>query len=415
MFFLLGVSFTSLRETTPDVLDKSPEEVYSAMLNACEACVTTDKLADEILTSGTYNTLRKAAYSEDKLVRLLALRSLASLASYSHNIRHRLASTMNFEKSQLQNFDRKDLVKALETDNERLNEVEKLYHLKPNKDYINSAAKDIDSLLVFAFDDLVKSVIQDKACHDKLLSFDYQNHLLSLLSSSDKKLSSFAISGFSGLSHSYNGRIAMVNCDVFPKLYQLIYPSDSKPIYDAKTIINGKFALQQLLVSQSAMDAMLPKYGDFFLTTMSPSSKHELLVSFSLENEIEHITFAPRITQLAIGSVFGFFYSLIPSAVLKNPRFIRSAFYSSSYSLTISSIALGFGSREFFLTHDKDRPFLYLSQITLTSSAAFLAYAFAPKYSILPIFISLMPPFFKNPSLPFDFNFNFVLHLLKLA
>jgi hypothetical protein len=269
------------------------------------------------------------------------------------------------------------------------------------------AISDLDALLVFAYEDIVSSVTMNTECHAKLLSLDYAGHLARLVKSPCFHVRTTAIRGIAGLTRSVEGRRALATTDVFPTLYEAVYSTQRDTLLHGLNLNYGKFALQQLILSESALDIMLPRYKDYFLA-MTKDAKEDLLMRFDLKDENEYdaglVYFKQAVLGFSVGTVWGAMRSLIHSEWMpgqKKPKisinsfrriFIGSANASTGTLPLIGLFALFSLLNDRFIVRLQDSPLAYYGATTaVAASVALVANASLVifPYAIVPAFIGL--------------------------
>jgi len=325
----LDYSARQLASFTPDSLDEEPkEEVYRQLKAVCSMCLTHQHIEHDIMSSSAYSALRKAVYSNDKYVRVLALRSLASLSRHSRDVRRRVAQTMDFSRLAGEIHANESAKLFFERDGDHTATLVRKYlgvaRLEYQKDVLES---DLDEMLAYAFDDIVSSVTFHIESHPKLLQMDYPEHAAKMLKSPCFHVRTTAMRAISGLTRTIEGRQALAKTDVFPTMYNLVYSPEKRDILLKPESVNfGKFALQQLLLSESALDIMLPRYEKFFLA-MTKDAKEDLLMRFDLQDDTDYDKGLAVGKQFGIGFAFGAVWGALRSllqsewvAGLKKPQ-----------------------------------------------------------------------------------------------
>lgn len=269
------------------------------------------------MASPAYSALRKGVYSNDQTVRVLSLRGLAALARQSKEIRKRIATTMDFVRlaseigATSQALDalssREEASSGLATD--AVSEYLNCHRLEdfPLPPEIQS------TMMAYAFDDLVASVAFHTDSHAKLLQINYAERAAKMVKSSNFSVRSTAVRAVGGLTRTMEGRQALARTDVFPELYNLVYNEETRDkLFATDSIHFAKYAMQQLLLSESALDIMLPRYEKYFLA-MTRDAKEDLLMKFDLVDDTDYAKALAMFKQAALGFGFGAVYGALKS------------------------------------------------------------------------------------------------------
>lgn len=349
-------------------------------------CLTHRHIEMDIMSSPAYSALRKAVYSNDKYVRILALRSLASLARHSRDVRRRVAQTMDFPRLSGEILSNESAKLSFEKDADHTTDIVRKYlriaKLDMNKDILES---DLDELLVYAFDDVVSSVTFHIKSHQKLLQLNYPEHAAKLLKSPCHHVRTTAMRAISGLTRTVEGRQALAKTDVFPTMYDLVYNPDKRDrLLKPESVNFGKFALQQLLLSESALDIMLPRYEKFFLA-MTKDAKEDLLMKFDLADDTDFDKSIAVGKQIGIGFSFGLVWGTLRSLLqsewvpgLKKPQIRINSFRNiiigalNSSTSTIPLVALyilAVQLNDQFLVRFQDTPATHVASSFLMTGA----------------------------------------------
>lgn len=317
-----------LNSLTPETLEESDrEEVYKKLKKVCAMCVTQKNLESDIMSSPAYSALRKGVYSKDEYVRLLSLKALAGLARSSKDVRKRIATTMDFVRLEGEISTSEDVLRTLsgneksEETNKRVGEAVKRYMNLTMVDFSKDIPKDeISTMLAYSFDDIVSSVAFHTDSHVKLMQLNYGERCARMLKSSSFNVRATAVRSVAGLTRTIEGRQALAKTDAFPSLYDMIYNDEKREVlFKSPTINFAKFAMQQLLLSESALDIMLPRYEKYFMA-MKREAKEDLLMKFDLQDDTDYDKAIVIGKQAAIAFAFGTVWGALRSLVTSEWR-----------------------------------------------------------------------------------------------
>lgn len=280
-------------------------------------CVNHTNVEADIMSSPAYSALRKGVYSNDQTVRILSLRGLAALARQSKEVRKRIASTMDFVRLASEIGAPSTVLDSLSSrDENQSRAATRIVNL-----YLNFHQVEVEellpetqsTLLAYAFDDIVASVAFHTDSHPKLLQLNYAERAVKMVKSSNFFVRSTAVRAIGGLTRTTEGRQALARTDVFPELYNLIYNEETRDkLFATDSIHFSKFAMQQLLLSESALDIMLPRYEKYFLA-MTREAKEDLLMKFDLVDDTDYSKAIGIFKQVAVGFGFGAVYGALKS------------------------------------------------------------------------------------------------------
>jgi hypothetical protein len=296
-----------LNQFTPETLDEqTSEEIHRQIRNVAKMCIHHKQIEKFIMSSPAYSALRKAVYSEDKYVRLLALRALASLSRNSRDVRKRIAQTMDFTRLASEIYGKDGAKKIIASDGPLASALASKYLRISSEDLEKElSVSDMDDLLVYAFEDIVSSVAFHTDSHPKLLQLNYAERAAALTKSPCFHVRVTAIRAVGGLTRTVEGRQALAKTDVFPTLYNMVYPEETRDkLFRTETVNLATYAMQQLLLSESALDIMLPRYEKFFLA-MTQSAKEDLLMKFDLQDDTDLAKGIVIAKQIGLGFGFG--------------------------------------------------------------------------------------------------------------
>lgn len=317
---LTDYSTKDLKAYTPEVLDEEPEEVVHARLRAVTAmCINHTNLEADIMSSPAYSALRKGVYSTDPYVRLLSLRALAALARNSRDVRKRIATTMDFVRLSSEISSTSDVLEKMADSkdpgfaNSSVATYLILHKLTKNDALSNTQVS--QAMLAYAFDDVVAAAAFHTDAHPKMLQIGYVERAVKMVKSANYSIRCTAIRAIAGLTRTIEGRQALARTDIFPELYNLIYQEETRDkLLQPNTVNFAKFAMQQLLLSESALDIMLPRYEPFF-HAMTRDAKEDMLMKFDLLDETEYAKAYDLMMQGIFGFGFGAIYGALRSMV----------------------------------------------------------------------------------------------------
>lgn len=309
-----------LKSYTPEVLDEEPTEVIHEKLRAVVAmCVAHSNIEGDIMSSPAYSALRKGVYSQDLYVRVMSLRGLAALAKHSRDVRKRIATTMDFVRLASEIGATSESLDVLtNADGHEAQEVARYYlqmHSQRELKLDTPSVAFNNRVATFAFDDLVSAVCFHTDAHPKLLQLNYAERAAKMAHSGSFFVRSTAVRAVSGLTRTIEGRQALARTDVFPRLYNLIYNEETRDkLLSTETILFAKYAMQQLLLSESALDIMLPRYEKYFLG-MTREAKEDLLMKFDLLDDTDFFKAYDILKQAAVGFGVGTVYGALRSLI----------------------------------------------------------------------------------------------------
>lgn len=269
------------------------------------------------IKSQVYITLLKAVRSEDKFIKILAIRSLASLANRFDTIRNSVVKNINIEKLFVEIFRTQTKIGYIEE------KIPKLYFLPPIMDYALNFEANVDQMLAFSFYDLMSALLKDKSSHTNILKIHYELILQMHLLDPIRAVRSMAIDSVSSLSNSEQGLHAIAKTNIFPTLF--LQAVSGYNVFNEESFNNVKKFFNNFLASQSSMGILAQTNTHFFVENLESENQIKLLA-----NEI--VKHPGRITSLLItSSTFALFWAPIRSLIEPLPEISRFSWKVRSF------------------------------------------------------------------------------------
>ncbi|XP_049848792.1 uncharacterized protein LOC126316740 isoform X2 [Schistocerca gregaria] len=384
----VGYSRKTLECLYSESLDNADiQEIYTALMHIADVSVRNRFTKKHMIQTPIYIKLCQLLYHSDPLVRLLSLRAITGLAEHNAFVLKYFTQTQNFDKLD-QLFlpeTTTHIQRMIETSRTNDLHVRTIYERSVDKDLHALAVPYLDELLVLAFDRFVSVLAQNENTHSQLLQSPNLTHYVQLINSPDPGVCRTGISFVSGLTKSVEGRKWLAEkTDVFPHLCDLTFGSRSHMYSgDSRIIRQGKFALQQLLLSESAMRFLRAKYETFLLNQLPMYAKKELLVEFDIKEQ-EYVDYAKEVGRVLMsGYGTGFAWGALRSAFRLTPS-VEPGSLRVMRSSTKHVIARGLNTAtgtvlilmmyhafklvdEKILCHERDTYRKYYAQLALTT------------------------------------------------
>lgn len=398
--FLLLVNYNnSIKYLTPDALKKENEDELLNHLRVLSISCSQNFFSNKsFLVDHHLDILIEAAYHENKVIRLHALKILAHIAQYSKIIRGKISSLLDLNKVLEQNFRDDDL---------KLSTLNKIGYYRRGYESIEKIVDTscLDEQLVYGTVKLATELSQEKNTHSILLNSNIVPFIDAIFKRDDIQSKFMATRCASGLSQTVEGRELLAYSNIFENVFALVYlqPYPNKiPFFKRDLLFEAKSLLQKLLLSQTSIDILLENKEEY-MKNLDISAKDELLKRFNTKSEKMMLHLKNASDKLFLGIGTGVIWSTLRYGILRLilRRNVGNYFWFVgdvltgticliSYQLAVSSVFVNVYHK------DKDEPFNYFTGGVAASLlfVPFFTYIMTTfPYTLVPALVGISAPF----------------------